>query len=141
MLHLAVVAMRRAAKCPLCHRRSKRVHSRYERTITDLPCAGGVVTIHLSTRRFVCRVRLCQRKIFTERLPSLVAPLDRQDSVEDESATLAGYGKTRWARHLSPASPSGPSDRPIPELPAAEDEVGLSSCRDASTTTARSEHS
>jgi transposase len=77
-VHLDVVAIRRAAKCPLCHRRSKRVHSRYERTITDLPCAGDVVTIHLSTRRFVCRMRWCRRKIFTERLPSLVAPFARK---------------------------------------------------------------
>ena len=79
-VHLVAVAIRRAAKCPLCHRRSKRVHSRYERTITDLPCAGDVVTIHLSTRRFVCRVRWCRRKIFTERLPSLVAPFARKTS-------------------------------------------------------------
>lgn len=78
IVHLVAVAIRRAAKCPLCHRRSKRVHSRYERTITDLPCAGDVVTIHLSTRRFVCRVRWCRRKIFTERLPSLVAPFARR---------------------------------------------------------------
>jgi transposase len=77
-VHLDVVAIRRAAKCPLCHRRSKRVHSRYERTITDLPCAGDVVTIHLSTRRFVCRVRWCRRRIFTERVPSLVAPFARK---------------------------------------------------------------
>ncbi len=77
-VHLDVVAIRRAAKCPLCHRRSKRVHSRYERTITDLPCAGDVVTMHLNTRRFVCRVRWCRRKIFTERFPSLVAPFARK---------------------------------------------------------------
>jgi len=79
-VHLVAVAIRRAAKCPLCHRRSKRVHSRYERTITDLPCVGDTVTIHLSTRRFVCRVRWCRRKIFTERLSSLVAPSARRGS-------------------------------------------------------------
>jgi len=77
-VHLDGVAIRRAAKCPLCRRRSKRVHSRYERTITDLPCAGDVVTMHLSTRRFVCRVRWCRRKIFTERFPFLVAPFARK---------------------------------------------------------------
>jgi transposase len=78
IVHLVVVAIRRAAKCPLCHRRSKRVHSRYVRTIADLPCAGDVVSIHLRTRRFVCRVRWCRRKIFTERLPYLVAPFARK---------------------------------------------------------------
>ena len=78
VVHIIAVAIRRAAKCPLCHRRAKRVHSRYERTIADLPCAGDVVAIHLSTRRFVCRVPWCRRRIFTERFPSLVAPFARK---------------------------------------------------------------
>jgi hypothetical protein len=35
-LHLAATATRRAACCPLCGRRSKRVHSFYPRTIRGL---------------------------------------------------------------------------------------------------------
>jgi len=31
-------ARQTAARCPLCSKRSKRVHSRYERTLADLPC-------------------------------------------------------------------------------------------------------
>lgn len=73
MLHVAATTTRRTARCPCCHRRSKRIHSRYGRTIADLPCVGAVVTLHLRTRRFACRVRWCRRKIFTERLPALVA--------------------------------------------------------------------
>src|SRR5689334_18861772 len=30
----------RTARCPLCGRRSRRVHSRYERTLADLPRGG-----------------------------------------------------------------------------------------------------
>ncbi len=56
-LHLAATTTRRAARCPLCGRRSKRVHSFYARTIADLPCTGARTIIHLQTRRFVCRVR------------------------------------------------------------------------------------
>ena len=29
--------------CPLCGRSSRRVHSRYVRTVSDLPCAGKKV--------------------------------------------------------------------------------------------------
>jgi transposase len=36
------------------------------------------VVIHLQTRRFVCRVPWCRRKIFTERLPAVVAPSARR---------------------------------------------------------------
>jgi transposase len=105
IVHLVVVAIRRAAKCPLCHRRSKRVHSRYERTITDLPCAGDAVTIHLSTRRFVCRVRWCRRKIFTERLPSLVAPFARKTKRLWLQLQRSGFalGGDPGSRHASSA--------------------------------------
>jgi transposase len=77
VLHIAATTTRRAARCPLCQRRSKRVHSHYQRTIADLPCGGERVLVHLQTRRFVCRVRWCRRRIFTERLPALVASAAR----------------------------------------------------------------
>lgn len=77
-LHLAATTTRRAARCPLCRRRSKRVHSTYPRTISDLPCAGAQLTVHLRARRFVCRVRWCRRRVFCERLPALVAPWGRR---------------------------------------------------------------
>lgn len=78
VVHLDAVTTRRAAHCPLCGRRSKRVHSHYARTLTDLPCCGDPLVIHLRTRRFACRVRWCKRKIFTERIPALVAPSARR---------------------------------------------------------------
>ena len=42
------------AECPLCHRRSARIHSRYVRTIADLPWMGWAVQLELHTRRFFC---------------------------------------------------------------------------------------
>jgi transposase len=104
-VHLDVAAIRRAATCPLCHRRSKRVHSRYERTIADLPCAGDVVTVHLSTRRFVCRVQWCRRKIFTERLPSLVAPFARKTARLSSQLQRNGFamGGDPGSRHAAAA--------------------------------------
>src|SRR5712692_705715 len=44
--HITATTTRCAAQCPLCHRRSKRVHSHYERRIADLPCGGSRVLIH-----------------------------------------------------------------------------------------------
>src|SRR6201987_3163536 len=43
------------ACCPLCGRRSKRIHSRYERTLADLPWGAYAVTIRLRVRRLFCR--------------------------------------------------------------------------------------
>jgi len=67
----------RVARCPVCRKRSARVHSRYARTLTDLPWQGvPVVTVHLRVRRFFCDERSCGRAIFAERLPGLAAHYD-----------------------------------------------------------------
>src|SRR2546421_4333292 len=58
--------------CPECHQLSARIHSRYQRTVADLPCAGRSVILVLTVRKFVCSTPGCPRRIFTERLPGLV---------------------------------------------------------------------
>jgi len=68
---LTLRARRITACCPLCGRRSKRVHSRYERTLADLPWGAYAVTIRLRVRRLFCRNTRCKRRIFTERLPEI----------------------------------------------------------------------
>jgi len=101
-IHLAVRATRRVARCPLCQRRSRRVHSHYERTLADLPCGGERVTLHLRVRRFVCRVRWCCRKIFAERLPDLVTPFARRTARLTDHLVRAAFdlGGEPGARHL-----------------------------------------
>src|SRR5581483_6399412 len=42
------------------------------------PLGGRRVVLHLRTRRFFCRVASCRRRIFTERLPALMAPWARR---------------------------------------------------------------
>ena len=66
------------ARCPLCARRSKRVHSRYERTLADLPWGEQAVTVRLSVRRLFCDNKKCERRLFAERLPDVAAPWARR---------------------------------------------------------------
>lgn len=63
-------ARRRAAACPICGQWSRRVHSRYHRTLADLPWHGLQVRLQLSVRKFFCDTPTCPRRIFTERLPA-----------------------------------------------------------------------
>ena len=56
------------ARCPLCGWRADRIHSRYGRTVADLPWATTVVRLHIHVRRFFCDNDACPRKIFGERL-------------------------------------------------------------------------
>ena len=66
------------AACPVCQTTATRVHSRYTRTLADLPWADVPVTITLAVRRFRCLQDACPRRLFTERLPTLVAPYARR---------------------------------------------------------------
>src|SRR3712207_2148336 len=59
------------AWCPVCERHSERVHSQYERTVSDLPWCGISVTLKIRSRRFFCENRACERSIFCERLPEV----------------------------------------------------------------------
>ena len=54
--------------CPSCGGVSARIHSRYVRSLSDLPSQGRLVRISLWTRRFRCVVAECSQRIFTERL-------------------------------------------------------------------------
>ena len=66
------------ACCPLCRRRAGRVHSRYERTLADLPWGEHAVVLRLRVRRLFCDNARCERRIFTERLPGIAAPWSRK---------------------------------------------------------------
>jgi len=92
--HDAITLILRArqvtAWCPLCGRRSKRVHSRYERTLADLPWGAHAVTVRLRVRRLFCRNARCERRIFTERLPELALPWARRTRRLDARLTALG---------------------------------------------------
>ncbi len=76
-LTVSVVSTASSGPCPVCHTPSWRIHSRYQRTVADLPCGGQRIILQLTVRRFVREVPTCPRRIFTERLPSLVRPWAR----------------------------------------------------------------
>lgn len=52
--------------CPVCGRGSLRVHSRYLRTVSDLPWHGISVKLRVRARRFFCDDPSCKRRIFCE---------------------------------------------------------------------------
>ncbi|WP_158292473.1 transposase family protein [Paracraurococcus ruber] len=58
--------------CPTCGELSRRVHSRYQRHLLDLPSHGRAVVLHLQARRFRCITAECPRRTFAEPLPAEV---------------------------------------------------------------------
>ncbi|MEN9935137.1 MAG: hypothetical protein RLZZ387_1716 [Chloroflexota bacterium] len=67
-------AIAASCPCPSCQQRAERIHSHYWRSVVDLPWATLLVHLHLHVRKFFCDNPACPRKIFTERLPNVVAP-------------------------------------------------------------------
>jgi transposase len=121
--------------CPVCGHASRRVHSRYLRTLADLPWQGRAVLIRIEARRFRCTAAECPRRIFTERLPAIAAgPWSRRTGRLGEiqrylGLALGGQAGARLAERLAmPAS--GDTllmlvRRTEPEEPAVVRAVGL----------------
>jgi transposase len=98
-------------RCPVCGDPADRVHSRYTRTLADLPWAGVAVSLHLHVRKFFCDNDACPRIIFTERLagiaPAFAHRTDRQRAALEAIAfALGGEAGARLAACLGyPISP------------------------------------
>jgi len=89
---IAVVATTSSgALCPLCQGHSESIHSRYTRMVTDLPWAGWAVRLELHVRRFFCQNKECPRRVFTERLPGVVASYARRTTRLCDLLTLIGF--------------------------------------------------
>jgi transposase len=81
------------------------VHSRYQRRLTDLSWGTRAVHIQLIVRKFFCRNRACARRIFTERLPELVATYAQKTPrlitvLQAISTALGGQAGARLAARL-----------------------------------------
>jgi transposase len=111
-LQLQLTTTAPSACCPLCAVPSTRVHSRYQRHLTDLPWGSFSVRIRLTVRKFVCRMATCARRIFTERLPALVAVSTRRTcrlvaALRAIGIALGGNAGARLAARLRlPTSPA-----------------------------------
>ena len=77
-LQLTTSATTATALCPLCAQPATRIHSRYQRTVTDLPSVGRIVRILIQVRRFFCDTTTCHRRIFAERLGSAIESYARR---------------------------------------------------------------
>ncbi|WP_199872949.1 ISL3 family transposase [Inediibacterium massiliense] len=77
-IYLYVISTKNISICPLCNKTSKRIHSRYYRTLKDLPILGYPLEIIMICRKFFCDNPCCHRKVFTERFPDFIKPYSRR---------------------------------------------------------------
>src|SRR3954454_13017881 len=122
---LSLISQQPAPECPLCHVAARRLHSRYERA--DLPWAGWTVRLELGVRKLFCDNPDCGRRIFTERLPGVVAPWARRTLRLGKRLTTVALGGSAGARlsrdlgiaqHAAAVDPCGaPAGLPNPDGP------------------------
>jgi transposase len=88
---LSVASTCPSASCPVCGHKTARLHSHYRRTVADLPWGGRLVRLSLLVRRFRCSAPECPRRIFAERLASVVEPYARKTTRLHEILRLVGF--------------------------------------------------
>src|SRR4051812_30013767 len=126
------------AACPDCAALSGRVHSRYDRTLGDLPWQGRPVTLRVRVRRFRCLNPACLRRTFAERLGETARPAARRTSRLGDlqrhlGLVVGGEAGARLAARLAiPISPDtllrmarrgdpSPGPRPPPRVLGVDD--------------------
>src|SRR5258708_2251725 len=79
-----------SAVCPGCQSVSRSRHSRYWRSLQDLPVQATPVILRVHVGRWRCRNAGCKRRIFTERPLNVCAPHARQTKRSDEIIAVVG---------------------------------------------------
>jgi len=77
-LRLEVTSTQAAPACPRCAATTSQVHSRYTRTLADLPWADVGVQVQVQVRTCFCPTESCSRSIFWERVPQIARPWARR---------------------------------------------------------------
>jgi transposase len=85
VLTLVLASTQPTRCCPVCSQPSSRIHSRYMRTLADLPCQGRLVRLQIEVRRFRCVEPTCRRATFAEQFPDLAAAYARRTSRQAEA--------------------------------------------------------
>lgn len=68
-----IQSIKNELECPFCGRKTKQVHSKYQREIQDLPIQDRQVILLVNTRKMFCNNPECSHKTFSEKHP-FVAP-------------------------------------------------------------------
>ena len=76
---------------PLCGEQSDRVHSRYVRTLADLPWGGVPLRIRVTVRKFFCGNSDCPRRIFAERLDGVARAHARRTDRQRATLEIVGF--------------------------------------------------
>jgi transposase len=117
VVEVEICSHRLTSPCPRCSRPSQHVHSYYQRTLADVPCAGRPLKLSLRVRKFRCLEHDCPQHVFTERLPDYVRPWARKTIRLVEQMTSLGMAAGgRGTETVAPALGMRVSDQTVLRL-------------------------
>lgn len=90
-IDIVAVSRQKTPSCPLCGTPSRRVQSRYERRLDDLPWHGVAVRLVLRVRRLFCDKDGCARRIFAEPIPEVAPRYARKTARLALAVELIGF--------------------------------------------------
>lgn len=108
-LTLNVSSTQTIARCPVCGGWTQRIHSKYQRTLADLPCLHFSLVLLVQVCKFFCPNSECRRRIFTERIREVAVPWARKtvrqvQRLQMIGLALGGAAGSRLGNHLGYAS-------------------------------------
>ncbi|MFI5782598.1 ISL3 family transposase [Nocardia sp. NPDC051570] len=114
-----------AVRCPRCSTPSRRVHSRYDRTVAERAITGRELSIRLRVRRFRCIESRCEQKIFAEQVPDLAERYQRRTNplttlLGRIGLALGGRAGARMTGHVATRSSRSTLLRLVRKLPVPE---------------------
>ncbi|MGV9746196.1 transposase family protein [Rhodococcus zopfii] len=104
-----------SASCPECESVSRRIHSRYGRTLADASIGNRASRLVLRVRRILCPSTECSRRTFAEQIEGLTSACSRHTPLlrvsRRSSHRRAGNPPLSWDRRMATGSASGRSSR------------------------------
>ena len=104
-IRIRVSPLTQSASCPQCESVSRRIHSRYDRTLADAAIGNRPSRLVLRVRRFLCPSIECSRRTFAEQIEGLTSAYSRRTPLLNEvleriGLALAGRAGARLAVSL-----------------------------------------
>lgn len=76
-------------KCRYCGKESSSVHSRYQRSVQDLPIQGCTATLLLTARKMFCKNPMCAHTTFSEAFPFIGKNAKKTERLKEQIINVA----------------------------------------------------
>jgi transposase len=112
--------------CPRCGTPGSHVHSRYSRTVADVPCGGQRLVLKLLVRKWMCPLATCPQRIFAEQFAGVVQRYARmtdrlREALQSVGVTTNGADGAKLSSSLAMPTTAKTLIRRVLELPLPKD--------------------